>query len=86
MTHICVTGEFKYDVYDSNLWYVLSSKEVGNPLISFVMMDSFPSNKRPFCHLSYCFQAVISSYSTDDRYATDVHYMGGCVLGTGSYN
>ncbi len=25
--------------------------------------------------------AVISLYSTDDRYATDVHYMGGCVLG-----
>lgn len=24
--------------------------------------------------------AVISAYSTDDRYADDVHYMGGCVL------
>jgi uncharacterized protein len=26
--------------------------------------------------------AVISAYSTDDRYADDVHYMGGCVLGS----
>lgn len=25
-------------------------------------------------------EAVISLYSTDDRYADDVHYMGGCVL------
>ncbi|HTU28098.1 MAG TPA: CocE/NonD family hydrolase [Solirubrobacteraceae bacterium] len=25
--------------------------------------------------------AVISAYFTDDRYADDVHYMGGCVLG-----
>lgn len=27
-------------------------------------------------------KAVISVYSTDDRYADDVHYMGGCVLGS----
>jgi putative CocE/NonD family hydrolase len=27
-------------------------------------------------------KAVISTYSTDDRYADDVHYMGGCVLGS----
>ena len=26
-------------------------------------------------------KAVISMYSTDDRYADDVHYMGGCLLG-----
>jgi hypothetical protein len=26
-------------------------------------------------------RAVISAYFTDDRYADDVHYMGGCVLG-----
>jgi uncharacterized protein len=26
-------------------------------------------------------KAVISLYSTDDRYADDVHYMGGCLLG-----
>jgi putative CocE/NonD family hydrolase len=26
-------------------------------------------------------RAVISAYSTDDRYADDVHYVGGCVLG-----
>ena len=26
-------------------------------------------------------KSVISLYSTDDRYATDVHYMNGCVLG-----
>ena len=26
-------------------------------------------------------RAVISAYSTDDRYADDVHYMGGCLLG-----
>jgi uncharacterized protein len=26
-------------------------------------------------------RAVISAYSTDDRYADDVHYLGGCVLG-----
>ena len=25
--------------------------------------------------------SVISLYSTDDRYATDIHYMQGCVLG-----
>ena len=25
-------------------------------------------------------KAVISAYSTDDRYATDAHYMGGCLL------
>ena len=25
-------------------------------------------------------RAVVSAYSTDDRYADDVHYMGGCVL------
>jgi predicted acyl esterase len=25
-------------------------------------------------------RAVISAYSTDDRYADDVHYMGGCLL------
>lgn len=25
-------------------------------------------------------RAVISLYSTDDRYADDVHYMGGCLL------
>ena len=27
-------------------------------------------------------EAVISVYSTDDRYADDVHYMGGCVVGS----
>jgi uncharacterized protein len=26
-------------------------------------------------------KAVVSAYSTDDRYADDVHYMGGCMLG-----
>ncbi len=26
-------------------------------------------------------KAVVSAYSTDDRYADDVHYMGGCLLG-----
>jgi hypothetical protein len=26
-------------------------------------------------------KAVVSAYFTDDRYADDVHYMGGCVLG-----
>jgi uncharacterized protein len=26
-------------------------------------------------------KAVLSLYSTDDRYADDVHYMGGCLLG-----
>ena len=26
--------------------------------------------------------AVVTVYSTDDRYADDVHYMGGCVLGS----
>ncbi|MGA2010550.1 MAG: CocE/NonD family hydrolase [Solirubrobacteraceae bacterium] len=26
-------------------------------------------------------KAVVSAYSTDDRYADDVHHMGGCVLG-----
>jgi uncharacterized protein len=26
-------------------------------------------------------RAVVSAYFTDDRYADDVHYMGGCVLG-----
>ena len=26
-------------------------------------------------------KAVVSAYSTDDRYAEDVHYMGGCLLG-----
>lgn len=26
-------------------------------------------------------KAIISTYSADDRYADDVHYMGGCVLG-----
>ena len=24
--------------------------------------------------------AIVSLYSTDDRYADDVHYMGGCLL------
>jgi uncharacterized protein len=28
-------------------------------------------------------KAVISICSTDDRYADDIHYMGGCVLGSG---
>ncbi len=28
-------------------------------------------------------QAVISLYSTDDRYHTDIHYEGGCVIGNG---
>ena len=27
-----------------------------------------------------CLATVISLYSTDDRYADDVHYIGGCVL------
>ena len=27
------------------------------------------------------FQAIVTAYFTDDRYATDVHYQGGCVLG-----
>ena len=27
-------------------------------------------------------KAIVTLCSTDDRYATDVHYMGGCVLGT----
>jgi len=27
-------------------------------------------------------KAVVSAYSTDDRYADDCHYMGGCVLGS----
>ncbi len=27
-------------------------------------------------------KAVVSVYSSDDRYADDVHYMGGCVLGS----
>ena len=27
-------------------------------------------------------KSIISLYSTDDRYATDVHYMHGCVVGT----
>ncbi len=26
-------------------------------------------------------KAVVTLYSTDDRYATDVHYMGGCLMG-----
>ena len=32
-------------------------------------------------HRPPALKAVISAYSTDDRYADDVHYMGGCVLG-----
>ena len=28
-------------------------------------------------------KAVISAYSTDDRYADDVHYRAGCVMGSG---
>ena len=32
-------------------------------------------------HRPPALRAVISAYSTDDRYADDVHYMGGCVLG-----
>jgi uncharacterized protein len=32
-------------------------------------------------HRPPALQAVISLCSTDDRYADDVHYMGGCVLG-----
>ena len=26
-------------------------------------------------------KTIISTYSTDDRYADDIHYRGGCVLG-----
>ena len=26
-------------------------------------------------------KTVISTYSSDDRYADDIHYRGGCVLG-----
>jgi uncharacterized protein len=32
-------------------------------------------------HRPLALRAVISAYFTDDRYADDVHYMGGCVLG-----
>ena len=32
-------------------------------------------------HRPPALRAVISAYFTDDRYADDVHYMGGCVLG-----
>ena len=32
-------------------------------------------------HRPPALKAIISAYSTDDRYADDVHYMGGCVLG-----
>ena len=28
-------------------------------------------------------KAVLSAYSTDDRYSDDVHYQGGCVNGNG---
>ena len=31
-------------------------------------------------HRPPALRAVISAYSTDDRYADDVHYMGGCLL------
>jgi predicted acyl esterase len=32
-------------------------------------------------HRPPALKAVVSAYFTDDRYADDVHYMGGCVLG-----
>jgi predicted acyl esterase len=32
-------------------------------------------------HRPPALRAVVSAYFTDDRYADDVHYMGGCVLG-----
>ena len=33
-------------------------------------------------HRPPALKAIISIYSTDDRYADDVHYVGGCVLGS----